>query len=68
MAVPLMESPFAPQLLTFRDVMRICQTHRDRAFQIMHMAGAIRLGRQLRVRRQDLDDYLERLADEARIP
>ena len=59
-------SEFQPSLLTVRDVMAVCQVHRDRAFEVMHAAGPIRLGRSLRVRQEDLDDYLARRAEEAR--
>lgn len=50
-----------PRLLDVRDVMRSCKVGRDRAFELMALAGRIKLGRSLRCRPEDLDAVLEQL-------
>jgi hypothetical protein len=50
-----------PRLLDVRDVMRSCRVGRDRAFELMALAGRIKLGRSLRCRPEDLDAVLEQL-------
>jgi hypothetical protein len=50
-----------PILLTHHDVMARCAVNRDKAFELMHSAGAIRLGRSLRVLERDLVTYLTTL-------
>lgn len=55
-----------PRLLDVRDVMRSCKVGRDRAFELMALAGRIKLGRSLRCRSEDLDALLERLRNDAR--
>jgi hypothetical protein len=42
--------------------MHSCQICRDRAFGLMHAAGAFKLGRSLRVYPHDVDRYLRGLA------
>jgi hypothetical protein len=47
-------------LLDVADVARITRVGRNKAYEVMHSAGPIQLGRKsLRVRRRDLDRYLE---------
>lgn len=55
---------FRPRLLTVKDIARECQVGRDRAFELMRAAGAIKLGRSLRCRPDDLDAVLDRLREE----
>lgn len=55
-------------LLTHRDVMQLLQVDRDRAYACMHEAGAVRIGRRLRLRPEDLKDYLQRLRELEREP
>lgn len=55
-----------PRLLDVRDVMRSCQVGRDRAFELMALAGRIKLGRSLRCRPEDLDAVLEQLKRDGR--
>ena len=50
-----------PRLLDVRDVMQSCKVGRDRAFELIELAGRIKLGRSLRCRPEDLDAVLERL-------
>jgi hypothetical protein len=50
-----------PRLLDVRDVMQSCKVGRDRAFELIALAGRIKLGRSLRCRPEDLDAVLERL-------
>ena len=50
-----------PRLLNVGDVMRSCKVGRDRAFELMALAGRIKLGRSLRCRPEDLDALLEQL-------
>jgi hypothetical protein len=49
-------------LLTTKDVARLCQVNRHAAGELIHQAGAVRIGSSLRVRRSDLEGLLERLA------
>jgi hypothetical protein len=53
-----------PPLLTVKDIMGLLQIGERQAYDIAHAAGTVRLGRSLRVRPQDLDAYLQRLAVE----
>ena len=50
-----------PALLDLEDVKRLTKLGSNAAYAIMHAAGPIKFGRSLRVRPQDLADYLERL-------
>ncbi len=50
-----------PRLLDVHDVMQSCKVGRDRAFELIALAGRIKLGRSLRCRPEDLDAVLERL-------
>jgi hypothetical protein len=51
-----------PRLLTVADIMRLLQIGERQAYALSHAAGVVKLGRSLRVRPEDLDAYLERLA------
>lgn len=51
-----------PPLFDADDVVRICKVGKNAAYEIMHRAGAIKLGRGLRLRPQDLENYLAGLA------
>ncbi len=52
------------RLLTIRDVMLSCRIGRDAAFKVAREAGALKLGRSLRLRVEDLDAYLAKLKAE----
>lgn len=51
-----------PLLFDARDVAKKCRCNRHRALELMHEAGAVRLGRSVRVRPADLDALLARMA------
>ena len=51
-----------PQLLTVADIRRLLQVGERQAYEIAHAAGAVRLGRSIRVRPADLDYYLDTMA------
>jgi hypothetical protein len=55
-----------PRLWAVKDVMSALRVHRDRAYQVMHQAGAVKLGRCLRVRPEDIDALLSRMVKESR--
>jgi hypothetical protein len=50
-----------PMLLDAKQVAASCGVDRHEALRLMHAAGAVILGRRVRVRPQDLDDYLSRI-------
>jgi hypothetical protein len=53
-----------PRLWTVKDVARECQVGRDRAFELIRAAGAIKLGRSLRCRPEDLDRLLAQFRED----
>jgi hypothetical protein len=54
-----------PRLLDVRDVMTTCKVNRNRAFELISLAGRIRgLGRSVRCRPEDLDRVLLQLREE----
>jgi hypothetical protein len=55
-----------PLLLSVKDVKRKCDCGKQRALELIHAAGMIRLGRRVYVRPSTLDEYLAGLEQRGR--
>jgi hypothetical protein len=55
-----------PRLLTVADIKRQLQIGERQAYELIHEIGAVKLGRSLRCRPEDLEQFLTCKAEESR--